>query len=67
MSAEGYGDPSGEVAPSLIELFMSESRLRESRYSWIKIRGNRRTGTLVRFNQAEFKQPDSESSDDLDS
>jgi len=67
LSSEGYGDPTGEVAPSLIELFMSESRLRESRYSWIKIRGNRRTGTLVRFNQAEFSQPNTEASDDLDS
>lgn len=67
MISEGYGDPTEKVAPFLIDLYMSESRLRESRFAWINVRSNLRTGTLIRFNQAEFTQPDNEASDDLDS
>ena len=67
MISEGYGDLTDKVAPFLIDLGISESRLRESRFAWINVRSNLRTGTLIRFNQAEFTQPDNEASDDLDS
>lgn len=67
MISEGYGNPTDNVAPFLIDLLISEARLRESRFAWINVRSNLRTGTLIRFNQAEFAQPDNEASNDLDS